>query len=99
MMIARPNAAAVCGTTDVRPAPSRTCRCQSSGRVMVRLSGAASLSAAAVQRCRWPAARQRLPLRRVVHAAGRSIRDGDVSFCMPRGRVTTCQAPDSGSRC
>src|SRR5436190_8521204 len=35
MMIARPNCAAVCGTTVFSAAPSRTWRCQSSGRVRV----------------------------------------------------------------
>ena len=35
MMIARPKQAAVAGTTSFRMSPSRTCRCQSSGRVMV----------------------------------------------------------------
>src|SRR5574343_400439 len=39
MMMARPNWAAVCGTTVCSAAPSRTCRCQSSGRVRIRLSG------------------------------------------------------------
>ncbi len=38
MMMARPKCAAECGTTDRKPAPSRTCRCQSSGRRIVRLS-------------------------------------------------------------
>src|SRR5450830_1284986 len=37
MMMARPNWAAVCGTTVWSAAPSRTCRCQSSGRVRVRV--------------------------------------------------------------
>jgi hypothetical protein len=37
MMMARPNTRAVCGTTALSVAPSRTCRCQSSGRVMVSL--------------------------------------------------------------
>ena len=37
MMTARPKCLAVCGTTDRMAAPSRTCRCQSSGRVMVRV--------------------------------------------------------------
>src|SRR6478752_6164045 len=37
MISARPNWAAECGTTQAMAAPSRTCRCQSSGRVMVRV--------------------------------------------------------------
>ncbi len=37
MISARANCAAECGTTDAMAAPSRTCRCQSSGRVMVRV--------------------------------------------------------------
>ena len=40
MMIARPKTSAVYGTTDWRPAPSRTWRCQSSGRVMTSSVGA-----------------------------------------------------------
>jgi hypothetical protein len=39
MISARPNCAAECGTTAAMAAPSRTCRCQSSGRVMVRVTG------------------------------------------------------------
>ena len=35
MMIARPNWRAVCGKTAASVAPSRTCRCQSSGRAIV----------------------------------------------------------------
>src|SRR5438128_8498709 len=35
MTIARPNWRALCGTTARSAAPSRTCRCQSSGRVIV----------------------------------------------------------------
>ena len=35
MMIARPNCAAVCGTTVFSASPSRTCKCQSSGLVIV----------------------------------------------------------------
>ncbi|CAN0618431.1 conserved protein of unknown function [Burkholderia multivorans] len=35
MMIARPNWRAVCGSTPASIAPSRTCRCQSSGRASV----------------------------------------------------------------
>lgn len=38
MMTARANCAAVCGTTLRMASPSRTCRCQSSGRVIVRVS-------------------------------------------------------------
>ena len=38
MISARPKRRAVSGTTAARAAPSRTCRCQSSGRVMVRVS-------------------------------------------------------------
>src|SRR5688572_28992054 len=38
MITARPNWAAECPTMEAMAAPSRTCRCQSSGRVMVRLS-------------------------------------------------------------
>ncbi|MEN9844816.1 MAG: hypothetical protein RLZZ612_2645 [Pseudomonadota bacterium] len=35
-MMARPNCAAVWGTTWCSTAPSRTCKCQSSGRVSVK---------------------------------------------------------------
>src|SRR3954449_3429838 len=35
MMMARPNWRALCGTTARSAAPSRTCRCQSSGRTIV----------------------------------------------------------------
>ena len=38
MMTARPNWRAVCGTTAAMGVPSRTCRCQSSGRFRVRVS-------------------------------------------------------------
>jgi hypothetical protein len=50
MMMARPNTRAVCGTTALSVAPSRTCRCQSSGRVMVSLvpTGVAAAAAAAL---------------------------------------------------
>src|SRR3954468_23255893 len=44
MISARPNCAAECGTTDAKAAPSRTCRCQSSGRVMVSVWDMAYLS-------------------------------------------------------
>ncbi len=37
MMMARANCAAVWGTTSRMAAPSRTCKCQSSGRVSVML--------------------------------------------------------------
>jgi hypothetical protein len=37
MMMARPNWAAVCGTTVLSASPSRTCRCKSSGRVNVNV--------------------------------------------------------------
>ena len=59
MMMARPYCCAVWGTTDCRPAPSRTCRCQSSGRVMTSVSGAAPAAAATARHCRRPAAGQR----------------------------------------
>jgi hypothetical protein len=36
--IARPNWRALCGSTLASVAPSRRCKCQSSGRVMVMLS-------------------------------------------------------------
>jgi len=45
MMMARPNTRAVCGTTALSVAPSRTCRCQSSGRAMVSLVPAAAAAA------------------------------------------------------
>src|SRR5664279_1270877 len=44
MMIARANWRALCGTTTRSAAPSRTCRCQSSGRTIVTRSGMRGLS-------------------------------------------------------
>src|SRR5690625_2305377 len=37
MMIARPNCLAVCGRTDLSTAPSRRCKCQSSGCLNVKV--------------------------------------------------------------
>jgi len=84
MMMARPNVAAVCGTTEASPAPSRTCKCQSSGRVMVRLSGCAAAADATARRCRRPAAPfLLLALRSARHAMGPSIVDGAAAGRMP----------------
>lgn len=46
MMMARPNTRAVCGTTALSVAPSRTCKCQSSGRAMVSFVPAAAAATA-----------------------------------------------------
>lgn len=63
MMIARAKCAAVCGTTDRMLSPSRTCKCQSSGVVIVmdvcaaaaaatvEAAGAAAIAAAADHGC------------------------------------------------
>ena len=44
MTMARANWRALCGSTLARVAPSRRCKCQSSGRAMVMLSGVFSKS-------------------------------------------------------
>lgn len=83
MMIARPKAAALWGITEPRAPPSRTCRCQSSGRVMVRLSGAEPLAAAIVRHASWRAACRCAPCRRAAHVAGRSICGCNSAAGMP----------------
>ena len=61
MIIARAKCFEVCGTTDFNPAPSLTCRCQSSGCTMLMLSVEAfvAMHLAEVGRQRLPAAQQR----------------------------------------
>jgi hypothetical protein len=83
MMMARPKAAALWGTTEPRAPLSRTCRCQSSGRVMVRLSGAEPLAAATARHTKWRAASRCALCRRAAHVAGRSICGCNSAAGMP----------------
>ena len=66
MMMARPKCKALRGTTDLSPPPSRTCRCQSSGRRIVTVSAPASSWAA-----RHPGARRTGPPRPRSHPPAR----------------------------
>ena len=98
MMMARPKCAAECGTTDRKPAPSRTCRCQSSGRRIVRLSTLLVLAVPEVMQYRLtgvPDCRQlcREPLLPAtvnnvvsVHAAVRQMHGNSVHSSVWKGR-------------
>lgn len=73
-MIARPNVAAVCGTTASSISPSRTCKCQSSGRAIVSVSELSAAGRSAVDAAAADA--------ELLHAEVRSHLDGaaDLQF-------------------